>query len=1312
MQRIFRSLLRLSFLVSLFLVAPGLPARAVETNPEPDPERPIYAPASLVPASHLPDDLIDLAHDSTPTEALPPGDAATLPVTPFSTSERIAFDSLRDGNLEIYLSSGIGEAGERITWDDHNDMLPRFNPGCTHLVFASDRKKGTFQIFSMNPDGTEVWQMTSKGENTSPDWSPDGARIVFTSYRDDQAEIYLMGYDGTNQTRLTWDGDYDGMPSWSPDGNKVAFISHRTGGYRVYTMNSDGSNLVMLSTQSYSAHPYWSPDGSQIAYDADGDGDGWQELWLMNADGTNQRRVYSPGMYHDSYVSGWSPSGQNITYTWVYWISYEDQWYWDYAYLESWYLDKAYIIPLGGDNTSWDPHWQTTDLLPPTSSMAVLPSQSPSPVRVTWSGSDADGSGIQYYDVQVRDSLEGSWNDWQVETQNTFADYPGIGGHTYYFRARAVDFAAHTEDWPTDYDAVTTIEASPPISHLEPLPAYARNPILLSWSGKDPGNSGIKSYELQYRDGPAGSWIGLNTVMTDTTTEFSGTPGHTYYFRSRATDFAQNVESWPPEDGETYTIIYDWGIYGTVHDNSGVAVSQAIPAVSPTADIANLSDKNGNYAAYVFSEADSFTASITKDRYGELPETVFTNSQDAPWNLIMPPLDNNVQNWGFETGELGTDWQMGGNLPPFISQTARHTGSFGVHLGQATETDFSSSIIVNRQSAYQAPSLVTSMEPDGVLHLVWRDGGLIYTRRKSDGSWSNFTNFPHSVTESPAGLAVDFEHIVHLVWITAGNIYYVNDHGNGIWTDPLSISEQNNNFYYPHIVVDNNGVVHVIWMDTNYAGYGDCAIEYVYRDLTNQWSEPQILGTIFTDICPEITHLILDDNQAIHVLASIYYLRRAPDGAWSSLETILPVTYTTNPKVSQIDVDQSGTAHVIWFDDYSNSLYYTQRPGTGPWSDPEKLSGSNTFSPQLVVSPEGVVYAVWCKNNVLFYGKREVNGSWMLPQSVVRDISCSDVPRVQLALDDIENLHMVLGTNIISYFKMENNGKWSFPDIIPDGSFDPTNNLRLLVEDDGWVHLIWESPPPEYYPSNIYYAAPSIVKQTGDAEISTSISIPVTMTAPTLSYLYDLVGQEVTNGSRLDVNVNDGSHTTTLATYTASTSSWQHGWQDMSAWAGKQITLTFTLHQTAGYAGFNAHLDEITLGSSNPDAWIGVGGTSWALPSETVTYLISYGNHGGAITIESEITFTLPDGLTFVSASLPPTVDGATLTWEVGDLPAHSEPFSLMVTARVDPGTPRLSTLTNTASIAGGPGEIETANNQAQVETFVGARLYLPILLR
>jgi len=242
------------------------------------------------------------------------------------------------------------------------------------------------------------------------------------------------------------------------------------------------------------------------------------------------------------------------------------------------------------------------------------------------------------------------------------------------------------------------------------------------------------------------------------------------------------------------------------------------------------------------------------------------------------------------------------------------------------------------------------------------------------------------------------------------------------------------------------------------------------------------------------------------------------------------------------------------------------------------------------------------------------------------------------------------------------------------------------------------------------YLGPQPLSESEKSWLSQSLTVPVSMTNPVLSFLYSLSGVSDISGDEFRVLVStDISTTTTLFTSTTPTN-WEHVWFDMTPWSGQAITLTFELSETAGYPPANALLDEVTLGSAHPDAWVSLsGGAMGAHPGEQITYQLDYGNRGGAMAVSSAITLTLPSGLNFVDASIPPVIVGDQLVWQVGDLPAGSDPYSIILTVEVDAAAPLGETVVTSVEITTASPELETLNNSAQAEIYLGYLALLPI---
>lgn len=1250
-------------------------------------------------------------------------------------ASKVAFQSYRNGNWDIFVGNDDGAGQTAVTSHIRADIHPHLNRGSTAVVYASRSDDHDYEIYRVNVDGSNRVALTNnEADDGNPQWSPNGTRIVFESYRDGQAEIYVMNADGSGQTRLTTNGAFDGMPSWSPDGTKIAFSSSRSGAYRIWVMNANGSNPVRLSNQPYSFRPQWSPDGSKIAYDADGNNDGWQELWWMNADGSDQQAELTATNNTDLWVGSWSPDGRYIAITRIHFVYYQGNWYWDYAYQEgrdiNLYNYDLATFPLSQSDVDWHPRWQTNDTQPPTSQVQVLPAVAPAPITVRWAGNDTGGSGLRSYDVQVKTGANGTWTDWLVGTAAASGAYNGIGGQTYQFRSRARDNAFNVEAWPASADSSTVVESLPPHSFIAPLPPYSRldQGVTVSWGGSDPGGSGIATYDLQYQiDG--GNWVNWQTDTTETSSLFGvSVAGNTYAFRVKATDRAQNDGNWSTAASDSQTTFYKWGVTGTAFDNAGAPVSAVEVTTAPGLLAVIADDPDGKYAAYIAAAATTYTASWNKNGYGSLPATAFqgemngSTSPNGEQDVFLPPANNVVQNWGFESGGFDA-WQPSGVVTAVVTTDTQHTGQFVAHLG-------TNSLFEPIQAVSNGQSALTVVDSSNATHLIFNEGAsgaVYYTQRPQHGVWSSPQSISPGINADSytTRIILDQNEILHVVWsghpsddYSHTRVFYARRNINGIWSTPVEVSIGVNG-QNPDLAVDGNGVVHVVWH-----GDYDLSIYYTRRATNGNWSAPtQIsLTSGYNTSYPKIA---VENSGVVHVvwreyggsnLEHLSYAQRNTNGVWTTSQVVVDNFATLVQPMLAIGSQQD--VHLVWQGRESfsvePSLYYA-RFHNGLWSAPHPIALSDFyFTPDMTTGSDGSLHLVWSDKSFsanqtqdALYIKRNSNGIWSTIQNLTFDRGNSSAS-ARVAVNPMGLPHVIwvswfFNSNGVFHTQQRSDGTWTPPRFV-SAETGITQNPELSIGQLGDARITWDS-------GAVFYTAQALAEETGDVAVSQMFTVPITMTNPTLSFLYQLVGSSAEYNTGFFVEVDDGTAVTPLLSTSEEVGDWQHEWVNLAEWSGENITLTFRLHQEEDAPLLYAYLDEVTVGSTYSDVDIDVINDTAVLPGKETTLSLIYNNRGGAAASGVTITYTLPAGMTYLSASIPPASTNP-LVWHLPDLPAKSEPFEILVTARVNANTPAFTTLTSTAVISTTDPELELLNNQAEGHIYTATFRYLPIIMR
>ncbi len=229
---------------------------------------------------------------------------------------------------------------------------------------------------------------------------------------------------------------------------------------------------------------------------------------------------------------------------------------------------------------------------------------------------------------------------------------------------------------------------------------------------------------------------------------------------------------------------------------------------------------------------------------------------------------------------------------------------------------------------------------------------------------------------------------------------------------------------------------------------------------------------------------------------------------------------------------------------------------------------------------------------------------------------------------------------------------------------------------------------------------------TTELAISQTVTIAVNMPNPTLSFFYRFEDDGTGGDAGLEVELAWDQSTQTIFTASSETDGWQHTWKDLSPWVGESVTMTF--RRPAGNP-LLVMLDDVSLGSTSSDLWLGDSGALAALPGETVIRTLHYGNHGGVGAPGTGITLTLPAELTLVNASPAPTGTGP-LYWDLGDIPA-GESGSIVLTLTMSSTASMLDTTIGQVELAT-EYEAYTVNNDVDLAFLVGRRLLLPLFVR
>ncbi len=225
-----------------------------------------------------------------PPELLPFGEqAGQLSIS--RTGRLVYAKHFRDSSIwKVGVTEGPDRPGPtRLVPSIFDEHTPDYSPDGTRLAFTSTRS-GVEEIWVSNADGSNPAQLTSMGGPlcANPRWAPDGKTILFMSRRDGSGDLHTIRPDGGELQRITEHPAEEGEPRWSRDGLSIYFASNRTGRHEVWRMPATGGAAVQV-TQQGGMTATESPDGRFVYYAKQGSPSA--SIWRVPVGGGEERPI-------------------------------------------------------------------------------------------------------------------------------------------------------------------------------------------------------------------------------------------------------------------------------------------------------------------------------------------------------------------------------------------------------------------------------------------------------------------------------------------------------------------------------------------------------------------------------------------------------------------------------------------------------------------------------------------------------------------------------------------------------------------------------------------------------------------------------------------------------------------------------------------------------------------------------------------------------------------------------------------------------------------------------------------------------------